>query len=231
MCYRKNIGGGSCSKCLFVNQPGGERCSAILGLLLTGVLLMMALLGVSGCQRTGNTAAPWFGRGQNLPKAPITVLIGPIDLDKGISGCLELAMKRSQVEAVLGKPLVEEMPSDAALQQGIDPEHVMDNLYGGVFAWVLYTNTDEVASIRFEPEALQEQMDLKQRLLVRVGDQTLVLSPGAPRREVVGFLRDAPVKRVRDYGHYMVLEFEKSSCSIDFDREGHFQSLSIGLTD
>ncbi len=229
MCYRKNVGGISCLKCLFVNQPRGKRGTAILGLLFTGVLLMIALLGASGCQRAGDTA-PWFGRGQNLPETPITVLIGPIDLDKGISGYLELGMKRSQVEAVFGKPLVEAMPSDAALRQGIDPEHVMDNLYGGVFAWVLYTNTDEVASIRLEPWALKARMDLKQRLLVRVGDRTLVLSTGTPRREVVSFLRNAPVKRVRDYGDYMVLEFEKSACSIDFDREGHFQSLSIGLT-
>jgi len=151
-------------------------------------------------------------------------------LDKGIVGVLELDMKRKQVEALLGKPLVGKIPTEKALQLGVDPEDVANNLYGGVFAWVHYNYLDEMISIEFMPRALKERMGLEQQLLVRVGDRLMVLSSRTHRRDVEGFLRGIRVRQLRDYGHYMVLEFEKSSCSIHFDRDGYFESLSIVYT-
>jgi hypothetical protein len=227
MCCRRNTG---------LSKPTDGRLGAtpwqstkmtvLLWQFLIGSAFLIGTIGLHGCYRAGDTA-PWFGRGQNLPKAPITVLVGPIDLDRGIVGVLELDMRRKEVEAVLGKPLVGPMSQEEALRRGIDPEDVMNNLYGGVFAWVQYNYRNEVISIEFTPRALKERMGLEQKLLIRVGNRTLVLSSKTHRRDVESFVRGVQFKKLRDYGHYMVLEFNKGSCALHFDIDGTFESLSI----
>jgi formamidopyrimidine-DNA glycosylase len=96
-----------------------------------------------------------------------------------------------------------------------------------VFAWVQYNYRNEVISIEFTPRALKERMGLEQKLLIRVGNRTLVLSSKTHRRDVESFVRGVQFKKLRDYGHYMVLEFNKGSCALHFDIDGTFESLSI----
>ncbi|GIV87043.1 MAG: hypothetical protein KatS3mg054_1072 [Chloroflexus sp.] len=229
MCYRRNTGNKCAYQRLLTKWLLVSKTAILLRPLCLGSVLIIGALFLHGCYRAVDSS-PWFGRGQNLPRAPITVLTGLIDLDKGIVGVLELDMKRKQVEALLGKPLVGEIPTEKALQLRVDPEDVANNLYGGVFAWVHYNYLDEVISIEFMPRALRGRMGLEQQLLVRVGDRLMVFSSRTHRRAVEGFLRGIRVRRLRDYGHYMVLEFEESSCSIHFDRDGYFESLSIVYT-
>lgn len=222
MCCQKSIGVQN-SYPSQASAKSAKRVAARGMLWLFNILVCVAL---TNCRSAPHTT-PWFGRGQNLPRAPITILTGPIDLDRGIQGVLELDMKRDQVEANLGEPLVPEMPSEVALDQGLDPEDVGDNLYSGVFAWVQYNYKDEVISIEFLPRALEERMGLKQELFVRFGGQTLKLSSRTHRRDVEDFWKRLRVKQVHDFGHYVVLDFGKHSCSIDFDRDGYFESLSL----
>jgi len=227
MCCRKNTGNNkSTYHTLLTKLCGNRKAATLLWRLLLGNVLIMSALCWQGCYSARDTP-PWFGRGRNLPKAPITVLTGTIDLSRGLVGVLELGKNRKQVETVLGKPLVEAMPREEALQRGIDSEDVMNELYGGVFAWVQYNYKDEVISIEFTPRALKERMGLAQRLLVYMGDRVMVLSPQTHRRDVESFVRGLRVKEVRDYGHYMVLEFEKSLCAIYFDHDENFETLSI----
>mgnify|MGYP001774302970 CR=1 FL=1 len=217
MCYLKNIG----------RRDESQRVCGI-GLLRLWLMVVwgIALLSLNGCQGTQSHSAPWFGRGQNLPQAPITILTS-VDLRRGVVGVLELGMKRKQVEAVLGVPLVAEMPSEEALRRGVDPEDVSDNLYGGVFAWVNYSDAGEVISIEFWPRQLRERMRLEQKLLVQGEGGTLVLSSQTDGQAVRAFLKNLKFKRIRDYGHYIVVEFDQGSCAFHFDWEGHFEMLSL----
>jgi hypothetical protein len=102
MCCRRNTG---------LSKPTDGRLGAtpwqstkmtvLLWQFLIGSAFLIGTIGLHGCYRAGDTA-PWFGRGQNLPKAPITVLVGPIDLDRGIVGVLELDMRRKEVACLHG---------------------------------------------------------------------------------------------------------------------------------
>ncbi|GIV09508.1 MAG: hypothetical protein KatS3mg019_1599 [Fimbriimonadales bacterium] len=201
----------------------GERS---LLFLLVGFLVLIGLsFAMQACVRK---QAPWFGRDRNLPRAPIRVLTGPIDWRCGIPNVLALQMSQTEVEKRLGKPLIRALSTEEALQEGLDPENVMDYFYGGVFAWVLYDASGKVLSIKFDLKSLKAWMGIDQSLLLVVQDKSFLISRNTSRASVVNFLKSAGHVSLEEQPYAITVRFGDGKVfGIDFDESQHVESVSI----
>lgn len=199
------------------------RASQTAGVL---VFLIVALA-LHGCF---SKQAPWFGRDRNLPRAPISLLTGPVDGQVGIRGALELQMSKAEVEKRLGKPLVEAMSTEEALQQGLDPEDVADYFYSGVFAWVLYDASGRVLSIKFDLKSLRERMEIEQSVLLVIRDKPFLVSQQTSYEEVVHFMQAVGQSGIEQQPYEVVVRFKgERVISLGFDANKRLESIAILL--
>ncbi len=195
-------------------------------------MLLVMIVGLSllpACSPPPDERTPWFGRGRNLPRCPLTIVTGPIT-PKGIEGVLELGMKREKVEHTLGEALVKPMSPEEARKKGlIDPEDVANHFYGGVFAWVDYNADDEVMDISFELSALKAKMEIDQVLVVRLGDKVLRVSGQTDRQSLSGLLRSIQSAEIaiREEPASIAVEIQNSTISFHFSYEEKVSSVSF----
>lgn len=200
-----------------------RRCKASQG---AGVLVFLIVaLALHGCFRK---QAPWFGRDRNLPRAPISILTGPVDWRVGIRGVLELQMPKAEVEKHLGKPLVEAMATEEALQQGLDPEDVKNYFYGGAFAWVEYDVSGKVQSIVFDMKSLKERMETKQSLLLIIRDKPFLVSQQTDREAIVRFMQSVGQTVLEHQSYAIVVRFQDGRAFVaDFDASQRLERIAI----
>lgn len=190
-------------------------------------LLLLAVFALCGCAAR---QAPWFGRDKNLPRAPVSVVTGPVDWQQGIPEVLSIGMSQAEVEKRLGKPLVEAIPHEKALEQGLDPEDVSDYFYGGVFAWVLYDASGKVLTIEFDLKSLKERMEIEQSLLLSVRGKYFLVSRQTSYEEMVRWVQSVGQTTVERQPYAVVVRFKQGGVfSAGFDAEKRLESITIIL--
>lgn len=189
--------------------------------------LIVAILTIVGCHMQHD---PWFGRGKNLPHAPVSVVTGTVDSRVGIRGVLELQMSKTEVEKRLGKPLIEAMSTEEALQQGLDPEDVADYFYSGVFAWVLYDASGRVLSIKFDLENLKKRIEIEQSVLLVISDKPFLASRQTSYEEVVRFMQAVGQSGIEQQPYEIVVRFKDGRVfSLGFNANRRLERITISL--
>lgn len=154
--------------------------------ILSYGILSLALFSCS----TSSDESPWFGRGQHLQPLPYKVVVGPVDVSRGIAGTLEIGMERSEVIANLGDPLIQAMTVEQSFKEGVwDPEDVTNEFYEGVFAWVEYGEDKKIYQIGFDLEAFYKKFGGEQLVILRYKEHTVLLGRHLSQQEVSTLLR------------------------------------------
>ncbi|MEM2593114.1 MAG: hypothetical protein QXI60_11055 [Thermofilaceae archaeon] len=143
---------------------------------------------------------------------------------------LEIQMPKAEVEKHLGKPLVEAMSTEEALQHGLDPENVMDYFYSGVFAWVLYDASGRVLSISFDLKSLKDRMEIEQSVLLMIHDKPFLVSRQTSYEEVVRFMQAVGESGIERQDYAVTVRFKDGrTFALDFDSNKYLKSISISL--
>ena len=148
-------------------------------------------------------SGPWYGRAQDLPELPYCVLSGPIDVQMGVKGVLELGMKKSELHNTLGKPLVPALSDKEALKMStsiVNDEETGASLgissfksefYGGLFAWIRYDINECVGLIFFDPSAFNKRLHGKQKIVISIKDYTFVVDDQTSKTILIRLLKNA----------------------------------------
>jgi len=136
-------------------------------------------------------SSPWFGRGANLSLIPYTIIVGPVEVNKGIPGLIETGMKKKEARKRLGNPLVKGLTTNEAERRGfIDPEDISDDFYNGIFAWIQYGKEDKVISITFDLAAFAKKFHGNQQVLLQYNGQMYLLSSDLSQDDIIAMFHE-----------------------------------------
>lgn len=161
--------------------------------------------------------APWLGRGKNLQCLPYKIVVGPVEVNRGVVGILEIGMKREDIVAKLGHPIVRAMTAEEVSQKSVwDVEDVSDELYEGVFAWVQYDKDRKINSICFDLAAFHEKFGGEQQVILHYQGRTVLFGRHLSQSEVIVLLQShlgltrlrIEAARIVVIGTGIVLEFD-----------------------
>lgn len=172
-------------------------------------------------------SSPWFGRGKNLPRCPLKVIVGPVEVHRGIPGVLEIGMNRGRVLQNLGQPIVKAMTTDEAINKGfIDPEDVQKEFYEGVFAWVEYNGDNKVCNIEFDLNAYYRKFGGQQIVVLGWEGNTILLHHELTKAQVKDLLQSRlGLTRLHvEQGEIIIIG---TGTIFSFDPGGRLEKISI----
>jgi hypothetical protein len=106
------------------------------------------------------------------------LLLSAMNMKSGIPRVAEIGMRRQDVEAILGKPLI---PGVDVIEFGHrgpndDPDPRTDSFYDGAYVWIDYDAKDRVSSIEYNLADNRGITGRKQRLLLFDDTKSIVVS-------------------------------------------------------
>lgn len=161
-----------------------------IGLVLFIVVVLISVAALLIRKTVGDWTDPWFGRGANLRACPYRTLVGPVDMNRGVVGVLEIGMPKATVQRNLGKPIVAAMSAAEVRKQPLlDLEDVDDDYYDGVFAWVSYDRQNRVSMITFDLDGFSCKFRGHQTVVLTHGKQTYLLNDTVTQDQAITMLR------------------------------------------
>jgi|GEM_PF-6404975 len=139
---------------------------------------------------------------------------------------VQIGMRRSQVEHMLGKAIVPELQHEEMERKGVTD--ACGELYQGAFAWITYGGeTEQVVKIEFTLCDFQRKFGAQLTVLLQIGNVLVPFRAGLTKKDVEQLLRNHPIHRLQHGTDWIEMVSSNAVCSFYFDKRKELCTIEI----